>query len=131
MTDVSEGVGFRPPPPHSEQSAVTPIREFKNAVPGTAGSIDPLADFNESLPKDKVRADFRPEEFARAILQHGKRVTWRKAMLCPCINVDSDQASLDCTDCDGSGYFYVDPLPIQAHMASFEKETKLAMCARN
>jgi hypothetical protein len=125
VTDVSEDVGLRPPPPHSEQSGKEPQREFVPTIPGTAGSIDPLADFNEQLPKQKTRADFRPEEFDRALLQHGKRLRWRKAMLCPCINVDSDQASLDCTDCDGSGYFYVDPLEIQAHMASFEANTRL------
>jgi hypothetical protein len=125
MSDVSEGVGLRPPPPHADPPTKSKTREIGVTIPGTAGEVDPLQAFNESLPLDKTRADFRPEEFDRVILQHGKRLVWRKAMLCPCINLDSDQASLDCTDCDGSGYFYVDPLEIQAHMASFDTKTRL------
>lgn len=124
-SDVSEGVGFRPPAPVTSVSALPSKRIIGVHPLGTAGDVDPLKDINEVTPLNKNRADFRPEEFERVLLQHGKRVTWRKAMLCPCINPTTDQASLDCEDCDGSGYFYVDPLPIQAHMASFEAKTRL------
>ncbi len=126
MTDVSEDAGLRPPPPHAEQNPKNQgVREIVVKVPGTAGETDPLGDQNAATQTGKVRADFRPEDFDLVIQQHGKRVRWRKAMLCPCINEDSDQASLDCTDCDGSGYFYVDPMEIQAFMASFSKDTRL------
>lgn len=76
-------------------------------------------------PTSKTRADFRPEEFVRILHQHGKFVTWTKAMLCPCQNETTNQALLDCTTCDGSGYFYVDPIDIRAHMAMFDKKTSI------
>jgi len=83
-------------------------------------------DTDEPLPPlGKVRSDFRPEEFVRVLNQHGKYVIWRKALLCPCLNEDTGQASLVCTDCDGSGYLYIDPVDIRAHMAQFDKSTKI------
>lgn len=94
-------------------------------LPGTAGSTDPLAGYNANLPKNKTRANFRPEEFHRTLLQHGKRIVWRKAMLCPCLNPDSDQSDLGCTVCDGSGFFYVDPIEIQALMLGSDKTTRM------
>ncbi len=117
--------GYRPPPPGNTAPAPEPARGFQNAIPGTAGDTDPLAESNAALPLNKTRADFKPEEFTRVILQHGKRVIWRKAMLCPCIRKVTDQADLACVECDGSGYFYVDPLEIQAVMLAFDKRTRL------
>lgn len=92
------------------------------SVPPTIGAYD---NSPPGPPKEKTRADFRPEEFERMILQHGKYVTWRKAMLCPCENRDTGQPLLDCNDCDGSGYIYIDPHNIQAHMVSFDKNTRI------
>lgn len=122
--EVSKGVGLRPPPPVTGTPTSSP-RTILNSVGGTAGSTDPIADRNNAIPVSKTRASFRNVEFQRVIQQHGKRVRWRKAMLCPCINADSDQVALDCTDCDGSGYFYVDPLDIQAVMLAFDSKTRL------
>lgn len=116
--------GFRPPAP-GNTTPYTPTRQFENAIPGTAGEVDPIAESNDTLPLGKTRADFRPEEFQRVILQHGKRITWRKAMLCPCLRDETKQSDLACTDCDGSGYFYVDPLEIQALMFAFSDSTRL------
>lgn len=111
-------------PPVPTVSTTTP-RTFDNQIPATARDIDPLAQANASLALDKTRADFRPQEFDRTILQHGKRLVWRKAMLCPCVREESNQADLNCIDCDGSGFIYVDPLSIQAHMAAFSKNTRI------
>ena len=116
--------GFRPPPP-GNTVPFTPTRQFNNQIPGTVGDVDPIAQSNDQLPLNKTRADFRPQEFDRALLQHGKRITWRKAMLCPCLRDETQQADLACTDCDGSGYFYVDPLAIQALMFAFSDSTRL------
>jgi hypothetical protein len=116
--------GLRPPAP-IKTNAPSYVQRFDNGVPGTAGATDPLADVNADIQLDKNRADFRIVEFNRVLLQHGKRVTWRKAMLCPCLNETTGQADLVCKECDGSGYVYVDPLPIKAHMVSFEKNTRL------
>lgn len=125
MTDVSKSVGFRPPAPHAEQSGKVVPRVPSNAIPGTAGSIDPIADSNATLPLGKTRADFRTNEFDRVLLQHGKRVIWRKAMICPCITLETDQVAVDCTECDGSGFIYLDPLEISALMLAFEKSTRM------
>lgn len=84
------------------------------------------SDYVDNPPaKGKTRADFRPQEFERVILQHGKYVVWRKALLCPCSNLNTGQAVLDCTSCDGSGFIYVDPVRIRAHMLSFDQSTKI------
>jgi len=83
-------------------------------------------DTNEVNPNPgKVRADFRDEEFTRILLQHGKFVTWRKALICTCLNEITSQSEINCTECDGSGFFYTSPVEIRAHMAAFDKDTKL------
>jgi len=91
-------------------------------VPPTIGDRDT----DEPLPPlGKTRSDFREQEFTRVLNQHGKYVIWRKAVLCPCLNENTGQASLDCMDCDGSSYLYIDPVDIRAHMAQFDKSTKI------
>ncbi|MDQ3171500.1 MAG: hypothetical protein M3Q55_15305 [Acidobacteriota bacterium] len=94
--------------------------------PGSAGltgdPVDgaPLAGVKKGL----TRADFRAEEFLKVIRQHGKYVIWRKALLCPC-QVD-DHPAINCEQCDGSGFFYIDAVRIQAHMVSFDAKTRLS-----
>jgi hypothetical protein len=112
MVDPSK---IQPPAPVDKSDRIV-------SVPPTVGEHDHSA---PGPPRQKTRADFRPEEFERMILQHGKYVVWRKAMLCPCENRDTGQPLLDCADCDGSGYVYVDPHKIQAHMVSFDKNTRI------
>jgi len=70
----------------------------------------------------KVRADFRPEEFVRVIRQKGYFCIWRKAMICPCFNLRTNQCALNCDDCGGSGYQYIDPQLIQAVMTRFDRK---------
>jgi len=124
------GAGYRPPPPTTAARVVNPNitprapTVTRNQVDGTAGSVDPLAEYNATL-EIGARTQFRTVEFDRALLQHGKRVVWRKAMLCPCQQEATDQANPACVSCDGSGFFYVDPLEILAHMAAFSKSTRL------
>jgi len=125
------GAGYRPPPPNVAARTADPNvprqpqRITRNQIDGTAGDVDPLADYNESLGAGRLRTNFRTVEFDRLLLAHGKRVVWRKAMLCPCQQESTDQANPACAACDGSGYFYTDPLEIQAHMAAFSKSTRL------
>jgi hypothetical protein len=94
------------------------------AVPPTVQDVD---NSRPRLPKDKNRADFRKqgEDFRRLIEQHGKHTVWRKAMLCPCFNEQTGQVLLGCTQCDGDGYVFVDPINVRAHMASFDRNTKI------
>lgn len=92
-------------------------------VPPTVGARDTTQ--GDDIRLQKTRADWREREFTRALRQHGKHVFWRKALLCPCLNSESEQASLSCVHCNGSGYVYVDPLCIQVHMAQFDKKTNI------
>ncbi len=92
-------------------------------VPSTVGRQDTTA--GDNVPLVKTRASFREEEFVRVIRQHGKFVIWRKALLCPCFNPETEQAVLACESCDGSGYLFVDPHAIQAVMLQFDKKTSI------
>lgn len=93
-------------------------------IPATTGAIPSTT--GQELALNKTRADYRAEEFIRLIKQHGKRLVWRKAMICPCQNVETDKSELDCPFCNAEGFVYVQPQQIQAHMASFDKRTTVA-----
>lgn len=115
---------FTPPAP---TTAIRPpaSREFDNQIPPTAGDTDPLAEEHAELNTLKGRADFKPEEFERVLQQHGKRMAWRKAMICPCLNPKTGQAKVDCENCDTSGFIYVDKINVRALMLRFEKTTRI------
>lgn len=116
--------GFTPPAPGSTGSGVIQ-RAVTTAIPATVGEKDPLTQTHLLTPVQRTRADFRNEEFTRTILQHGKRVVWRKAMLCPCVNETTGQVQVDCNHCDNSGFIYVDPIDVQVLMLRFEKSTRM------
>lgn len=90
-------------------------------VPPTVGDVDTT--LGDEVPLNKSRSDFREEGFTRLLRQHGKRVVWRKALLCPCATAETDQIALDCPDCGADGYVYVDPIVLAAHMAQFDAKT--------
>jgi hypothetical protein len=113
------------PPAPGTTGASTKSREFENKIPPTAGATDPLAVEHANLNVQKTRSDFKPEEFVRTIQQHGKRIVWRKAMVCPCIQPTTGQARVDCPNCDTSGFIYVDNMDIRALMLAFEKSTRI------
>lgn len=91
-------------------------------VPATLGTYDTD---EPHPPKDKTRSYFRDEEFVRVIDQHGKFVVWRKALLCPCHDETVNQAQVDCVNCGGSGFIYVDPIQVRALMLQFDKRTSI------
>lgn len=107
---------LRPPAPRLES-------DRRVEIPRTVGAQDTTA--GDAIPRGKTRADWREDEFTRVIRQHGKYVIWRKALLCPCFNPETEQAVVDCDDCNGDGYIYVDPLCIQAVMLMFDKRTSI------
>lgn len=81
---------------------------------------------NAPVPLQSLeRADFETDKFARLIHQHGKRLIWRKAMLCTCRTAESDQPKVNCTSCAASGMRYEDPLPIRGLMMQQDKSTKI------
>lgn len=92
-------------------------------VPRTVGRRDTTS--NDGLNVSKTRADFRPEEFERVILQHGKYLVWRKALLCPCFNPETEQAMVNCPNCNADGYIYVHPMRIRGLMMSFDKRMNI------
>lgn len=92
-----------------------------NTIPPTIGEVDT----SPPTGPQKVRATFRSAEFEKTIKSHGKILTWRKAMLCACHNETTGQAEVNCFDCDGSGFVYVDPIPLQGLMLNFDRNPKL------
>lgn len=92
-------------------------------VPSTIKAQDTTQ--GDDLLVRKTRADFREEEFTRVIRQHGKYVVWRKALLCPCFNPETEQATVNCQLCNQDGYIYVQPTRIQALMFMFDKKTSI------
>lgn len=115
---MADRTKIRPPAPLTKAS---PVRVVE--TPPTVGERDTTA--GDEISVGKTRSDWREAEFVRVIRQHGKHCWWRKALLCPCGTAETDQAALDCPDCNGSGYVYVQPQAIQAHMAQFDKKTNI------
>lgn len=94
------------------------------AVPATVLDQDVPRRIDDARLR-KQRADFRPDYFKQAIDQKGRFVIWRKALLCPCINPTTNQSEINCEDCDGSGFVYVDPLKIQAWTTNFDQNLSI------
>lgn len=111
---------LKPPSPVVPQRKTLPART--DVIPPTVQDTDTLPSDQEIGPVDKQRSDFRSNEFYRVIRQKGYFLTWRKAVLCTCVNTETLQANMNCSSCDGSGYFYIDPLPLQALMTNFGKK---------
>lgn len=99
---------IRPPTPGKPGGMVVEAE-----IPATAVGGD-NTDPSRQPPIKKQRADFREHELLRVIEQHGLTVTWRKAMVCVCFDVEMGREDMSCALCNGSGFFYVDPIEIQA-----------------
>lgn len=101
-------------------------------VPATSTGPDPYAPDargvaqrqGQDVNTRKTRAQFRQIEFQRAILQHGYYLIWTKALLCPCVNSMTNQACINCGDCDGSGFYYDDPIEIRGIMTNMERNAR-------
>lgn len=115
---------IKPPAPVLKKGGVR-NEEREVDVRPTVGEQDP--NFDATLPVDKTRVDFREKEFIKAIRQKGYHVRWRKAMICVCINPETEQSRVRgaCDICDGSGYFYIDPHEIQAIMTGLTKSSDI------
>jgi hypothetical protein len=90
-------------------------------VPKTAVSVKEQEVINDRA-RDKGRVDFRVDRFITAIRQKGYHLIWRKAIICPCQSAETEQPRVDCDSCDGSGFFYIEPLAIQGIMTNLEKK---------
>jgi len=64
-----------------------------------------------------VQSRFAPDEFTRAIEQHGLKFRWSRALLCTCqLNAASEQYDPTCTKCY-DGWLYINPLyRIESHL---------------
>jgi hypothetical protein len=102
------------------------VKPPKPTTVATVGNVPTTAlkqDDYKAIPYDtlhKTRADFRTIEFLKLIQQKGYHLTWRKAILCPCVSPQTDQPRVDCPTCDSSGFFYVEPINIQGVMTGLE-----------
>jgi len=103
-----------------DRRAYTPKTLTLSSEDGT-----PQPDPKPGLNLKKTRADFRDEEFARLIGQHGKYTVWRKALICPCQARNTGQTDFACTTCDGSGFYYIDPIEVQAVVLMSDKSMNL------
>jgi hypothetical protein len=106
---------IKPPAPISEKGPVRIVEQRP-----TVQEVDPK--YDEKLSVDKQRVDFREGKFIQAIRQKGYFLTWRKAVICPCVNTETEQAAMNCDVCDGSGFFYIDPQEVQAIMTGFSRQ---------
>lgn len=101
--------------------------------PATSGSPDPYAPNASGVSRRqgqdvntrKTRAQFRQIEFQRAILQHGHYLSWSKAVICPCMSAETEQTRVNCATCDGSGFYYIDPIMIRGIMSSLERNERV------
>jgi hypothetical protein len=100
------------------------FRSHATRIPATTGAVNETPNLS-SLELAKVRADFRLIEFRRMILQKGYFVTWRKAMICTCFRKETDQPRLDCDVCNQSGFFYIDPIKMQAIITSMDRKKNI------
>lgn len=53
---------------------------------------------------------FNPEEYDDAIETHGTSCEYRRSILCPCIQLDTQAPRLGCKHCRGLGYLYPEEL---------------------
>jgi len=106
-------------------ASVVDAGDYRVAVPPTVLDQDTTRNSNDDARQRKQRADFRPDYFKQAIDQKGRHVIWRKAIICPCFNSITNQVEINCEDCDGSGFVYVDPLLIQAWTTNFDQNLSI------
>lgn len=104
-------MAYKPPTPKTAPSR----------IPKTATKPGDQPEINDGA-RDKARVDFQADKFINAIRTKGYPVIWRKAILCPCRTEETDQPRPDCEQCDGSGFFYIEPVQIHALMTNLEKK---------
>jgi len=61
--------------------------------------------------KEPPRADFRLNEYIRAIEAKGYRLAWSRTCQCPCVSINdqTDQNDPNCPLCDGQGWIFFKP----------------------
>jgi len=120
------------PTPYVPKDITGPFRRTID-VPVTSTQPDPYAPNTNGVSKRqgqdvntrKTRAQFRQIEFQRAILQHGYFLSWTKAIICPCMNPETQQTLVNCTTCDGSGFYYLDALEVRGIMSNLERNQRV------
>jgi len=98
---------------------------------------------DENLNKRKTltRADFKPEEFRRLIIQKGLNVEWSQSAQCPChqkstqygldlrdvVDIDATPGSNNqsCTVCNGTGLIHHSPQDIKSIVTTAKGNTEI------
>lgn len=86
-----------------------------------------------TLKKNRPRADMKPNDFRKMILQKGFEVKWEQAAICPCqrqLNLSSKvsltgESRQNCPKCSGTGVIYHSPLNIKAWVGGVRNEHDL------
>jgi hypothetical protein len=71
----------------------------------------PVVGLPEGTKEAGQRVDFRNKQFDLLIETKGTRLAWTRACPCPCDsdNTQTDQPSVNCSLCDGTGWIYFGP----------------------
>lgn len=83
-----------------------------------------------TLKKNRPRADAKPNDFRKLILQKGFSIKWEQAAICPCQRqlTLSSKTSLtgesrqNCPKCHGNGVIYHSPLNVKAWISGARSE---------
>lgn len=67
------------------------------------------------------RADFKIDDFENSIYQKGYEVVFEKALRCPC---NYQHPLLDCQNCLGTGYFFINPTKTIALLTSINQNNE-------
>lgn len=76
---------------------------------------------NEYQLRQFTRVDFSPDEFDKIIYQKGARIIWEQAILCACIDENSQQADYNCPNCHGKAFRYFNPTEIRGAVTSLNR----------
>lgn len=66
---------------------------------------------------------FRPDDYSALIGSKGYNIIIEKALRCPCEG-ETGHALVDCQNCMGTGYFFINPLKTKAIASGINRDTK-------
>ena len=92
-------------------------------MPGPTDNTPQISKTPSSVLTSKPSSRFQKRNFDTLVAQKGYPVIIEKAIECPCATV-ANQALVDCRNCGGSGWFWINPVSTKAIVQSMNKDTK-------
>lgn len=77
------------------------------------------------------RVDFDDVKFNSKIQEKGLNVIWEKMSVCPCRKDINSQAVIGCINCNGTGWYYFDPIKIKALISGAQFSRNFVMWSEN